>query len=109
MKVINIGNIADAFRFDDLPATGIVIEATPEELEWLPNLMYKEVTISATPRRQCDIGTPEEQCDRFANFCDSHSSCSQCPVKSLWNFANGHKPSCGILWAQMPYEEGGAK
>ena len=33
MKVVNIGNIADAFRFDDLPATGIVIEATPDELE----------------------------------------------------------------------------
>lgn len=46
MKVVNMGNIADAFRFDNLPATGIVIEATPEELELLPNLVYKDVTIS---------------------------------------------------------------
>lgn len=46
MKVVNMGNIADAFKFDDLPATGIVIEATPEELELLPNLAYKDVTIS---------------------------------------------------------------
>lgn len=62
----------------------------------------------AIPLRNCDVGTAEEQSDRFANFCDSHSGCSQCPVKSLWNFANGHKPSCGVLWAQMPYEaEGG--
>ena len=46
MKVVNMGNIADAFKFDDLPATGIVIEATPEELKLLPNLAYKDVTIS---------------------------------------------------------------
>lgn len=45
MKVVNIGNIADAFRFDDLPATGIVIEATLDELERLPNLAYKEVEV----------------------------------------------------------------
>ena len=54
MKVVNIGNIADAFRFDDLPATGIVIEATPDELERLPNLAYKDIEVSATPRRNCD-------------------------------------------------------
>lgn len=31
-------------------------------------------------------------------------------VRESWNFANGHQPSCGVLWAQMPYvaEEGGA-
>ena len=46
MKVVNMGNISDAFRFDNLPATGIVIEATPEELKLLPNLAYKDVTIS---------------------------------------------------------------
>ena len=46
MKVVNMGNIADAFRFDNLPATGIVIEATPKELKLLPNLAYKDVTIS---------------------------------------------------------------
>ena len=65
----------------------------------------------SAPARNCDVGTAEEQSDRFANLCDSHSGCSQCPVKSLWNFANGHKPSCGVLWAQMPYEaqEGGVK
>ena len=62
--------------------------------------------VLAAPPRNCDIGSPEEQSDRFANLCDSHSGCSQCPVQSLWNFDNGHKPSCGVLWAQMPYEKG---
>lgn len=60
------------------------------------------------PPRQCDVGTAEEQSDRFASLCDSYSGCSQCPVKSRWNFANGHKPSCGVLFAHAPYkaEEG---
>lgn len=75
------------------------------------NIIDKAKAALSAPPRQCDVGTPEEQSDRFANFCDSHSACSQCPVKSRWNFANGHKPSCGVLWAQMPYEakEGGAE
>ena len=54
MKVVNMGNIAETYIFDDLPATGITIEATLDELERLPNLAYKEVTIFATPRRNCD-------------------------------------------------------
>ena len=60
MKVVNIGNIAEAYICDDLPAMGIVIEATLDELERLPNLAYKEVTISATPRRNCDSAALRE-------------------------------------------------
>ena len=47
MKVISIGNIAEAFMCDDLPATGIVIEGTREELANLPNLLFKQVEIKA--------------------------------------------------------------
>ena len=47
MKVISIGNIAEAFLCDDLPATGIVIEGTREELANLPNLLFKQVEIKA--------------------------------------------------------------
>ena len=62
----------------------------------------------SAPARNCDVGTAGEQSDRFTNLCDSRD-CSQCPVMSLWDFANGHTASCGVLWAQMPYaEEGGA-
>ena len=35
MKVVNIGNIAEAYICDDLPAMGIVIEATLDELSRL--------------------------------------------------------------------------
>ena len=45
MKVVNMGNIAEAYICDDLPAMGIVIEASLDELESLPNLVYKEVEI----------------------------------------------------------------
>lgn len=63
----------------------------------------------AEPLRNCDIGTKEEQSDRFENFCNSYERCSYCPVKSLWNFDSAHNPSCEVLWLQMPYKEGGAK
>ena len=58
----------------------------------------------SAPPRNCDVGTAEEQSDRFANFCNSFRRCSDCPVKSLWNFDSAHNPSCGVLWEQMPYE-----
>lgn len=64
--------------------------------------------LSATPRN-CDVGTAEEQWDRFSKHCRSHDFCSHCPVKPLWNFEKGRKPSCGLLWAQMPYTSEGGK
>ena len=62
----------------------------------------------AAPPRNCDVGTAEEQGDRFARFCDGYNYCSQCPIKARWNFDNGHKPSCGVIWGQMPYEAEGS-
>ena len=63
MKVVNMGNIADAFGFDNLPATGIVIEATPEELKLLPNLAYKDVTISG------HVGNSAKMRDALSDAC----------------------------------------
>lgn len=64
-----------------------------------------------TPLRNCDVGTAEEQSDRAITFCDSHSCCGAynekkptCPlVKKLGD------AECALAWAQLPYEEGGAK
>ena len=64
MKVVNMGNIADAFIFDNLPANGIVIEATPEELKLLPNLAYKDVTISG------HVGNKAAMRDACANIAE---------------------------------------
>ncbi len=56
----------------------------------------------SAPPRNCDVGTAEEQTRRFRRYCDT-TKCEYC--ESL-HFKRG---SCSLEWAQMPYEEGGAK
>lgn len=69
--------------------------------------MNKEAEIGR-PRRNCDVGTPEEQAARMNKFCDSHGhgfdghvtyACENCKFISM--------DRCELAWAQMPYEEGG--
>ena len=72
-----------------------------------------KAALSAQPRN-CDVGTADEQSDRFDKFCYSHSKCHKCPVKSIWNSQHRQKQlreiiRCEIIWSQMPYDEGGAK
>ena len=55
--------------------------------------------LSARPRN-CDVGTAEEQYRRFLKFCHGEI-CEKCPVHDA--------RSCKFAWAQLPYEEGGAK
>lgn len=68
----------------------------------------------ALPRRNCEVGTPQEQAKRFEEFCASHhrpliggkipTGPCDCPCYE--------RNSCNyFVWAQMPYEaqEGGAK
>ena len=77
----------------------------------------------SAPARQCDVGTTEEQAQRFGKFCIRHkreleagedgeigpSACVDCKVDKLQNEQNGQFVDCGITWAQTPYEskEGG--
>ena len=60
----------------------------------------------AEPIRNCDIGTVEEQAERFDEFCYNHRSrekgCGDCPLL-------GGGPCCELAWTQMPYEAGGEK
>ena len=60
----------------------------------------------AEPPRQCNIGTAAEQTKRFKDFCERHGECMgedcTCPIV----FTPG---ICELVWAQLPYEEGGAK
>ena len=57
----------------------------------------------SAPARQCDVGTAEEQDDRFREFCDTYRSCHKCPYIGF--------EGCALAWAQMPYDaqEGAAK
>ena len=55
------------------------------------------------PRRNCDVGTPEEQAERQVNFCRDHPRCAGCPCVGRVKYNK-----CEFAWAQMPYEKGGA-
>ena len=65
--------------------------------------MWAEDALSAPPRN-CDVGTPEEQVERFQWFCDTRP-CDGCTLKNKVN----ETLDCAIHWAQMPYEEGDTK
>ena len=86
---------------------------------WLSGSMSRDehrelvVTIKtalAAPPRNCDIGSAEEQSVRMAEFCraqykktDGVRLCSGCRFFELAG------AECQFAWAQLPYEEGGAK
>lgn len=63
----------------------------------------------SAPALNCEVGTVEEQSERFHAYCEAHkdndAECLYCP---LFGQTGGH---CELAWAQMPYEEkeGGAK
>ena len=60
----------------------------------------------ATPLRNCDVGTADEQAQRYDKFCEV-MDCVKCPVHALWHhyfeICKNRKVSCGLIWAQMPY------
>lgn len=58
-----------------------------------------ETAISAPPRN-CDVGTADEQAERFDRWCDRKN------FKDCWGIGCRE---CLIAWAQMPYEKGGEK
>ena len=61
----------------------------------------------SAPARNCDVGTAEEQKDRFMEFCDDERGdrrhCRNCRLCNACD--------CELAWAQMPYkaQEGGAE
>ena len=56
------------------------------------------------PPRNCDVGTQEEQSERFDAHCRKHMGCLTCPLREK---DGGVPKHCEFAWAQMPYEEGG--
>jgi hypothetical protein len=60
----------------------------------------------AEPVRNCDVGTAEEQEQRFIALCNKqHDDCFMCPVQ------NNIKAQCDckFVWSQMPYEKEGER
>ena len=62
------------------------------------------ISALALPRRQCDVGSAEEQDERFRDFCPKYttggstSDCEGCKASGTACF------ECALVWAQMPYE-----
>ena len=70
----------------------------------LENAIAKAKAALAAPPRNCDVGTAEEQAERYMKFCKNYPKCTGCPCVGRMQY---HQ--CELAWAQMPYTEGGAK
>lgn len=57
----------------------------------------------AAPARNCDVGTAEEQYERYSQRCRAQECCD-CPVRQRWDFSRTGRESCQLVWSQMPYE-----
>lgn len=67
---------------------------------------HKAITDAlAAPPRQCDVGTPQEQYNRFREFCLQYTFCEQCQLRQLKPEYDICGMRCGFKWAQMPYEK----
>lgn len=67
--------------------------------------MNKEAEISKL-HRNCDVGTADEQTERFKTFCNAYPlMCEGCPFKDIGSLHS----DCVIHWSQMPYESEVAK
>ena len=64
----------------------------------------------AEPVKNCEVGTVEEQEVRFDGFCMAHKEIKEPGLKGCSDNCPFVKTGfCDLHWAQMPYEEGGAK
>ena len=85
-------------------APSILIDGWANELE---RIYIALGSVNAFPLRNCDVGTADEQADRFGKLCvkyyNEEEHCNRkCPLASL-DFIHGF-PRCQAYWTQMPYE-----
>ena len=105
----NIHNLRDALEWlyssirDEAELDGEMSNDHAIQLGFITNMLEK------FPLRNCDVGTAEEQSERFSNFCKIESSASGVYCTGCRAICYG-KDKCELVWAQMPYEakEGGA-
>lgn len=75
--------------------------------QFAPLLSYARAALAAPPRN-CDVGTAEEQAERFDKHCQSFlnregiKACVGCPCCGVVMYGK-----CELAWEQMPYVEGG--
>lgn len=60
-----------------------------------------DAALAALPRN-CDVGTADEQYERWQTFCDRYDDdCTGCPCDNKHTYT---LTSCFARWSQMPYE-----
>ena len=69
-------------------------------LDYLTQVEMWAKAALAEPVKNCEVGTPEEQAERWNN---------ENPYPYEWNDRQYCDALDMLKWAQMPYEEGGAK
>lgn len=81
---------------------GCELSEVEGRFEFLCHKLKQARAALAEPLRNCDVGTAEEQAERFKAFCNSYPlMCGGCPLKDVGSVYG----DCVIHWAQMPYEE----
>ena len=66
--------------------------------------LVKMDAVLVFPKRNCDVGTVEEQNKRWQNYCTKNSqnrSCTKCPLFPL----RIKGANCTIVYLNLPYEE----
>ena len=79
-----------------------------DDADEMDAMLEKVDAALAAPARNCDVGTAEEQEERFDAFCARHygtndmsrDNCRICPLSPM---------GCKLAWAQMPYEKEGGR
>lgn len=74
-------------------------------MQGMADLMKEIESAIDAPARNCDVGTVDDQKDRFLEFCDVEKG----PREHCRNCRLCNASDCELAWVQLPYEEGGAK
>ena len=98
------------YMFILIDGRNLVLECeTTEEISGVQGKLAEARAALSAPPRNCDVGTAEEQSERFDKFCHANINtqrcCGDCPAFRTT------RDDCELVWAQLPYEakEGGAK
>lgn len=100
----NVAIMMSALKFVDAALVG-----------WnAPRLRHRVEEALKCKARNCDVGTLEEQADRFDEFCQSQREyiddfhgwdCRKgCPIGRIVDENNKFCDHCQLIWSQMPFE-----
>ena len=114
--VIALLDALDSLGCDESTATlaAFVPDMADSSARCLAAFRKAKEALSAPPRN-CDVGTSDEQAERFENFCLKHIGCAEetggrhcvgCPLEKA---SRNITQKCELYWSQMPYEKGDDK